>query len=283
MEDAVSEATHIKSPREIEAMRAVCRLAAETLRMAGKMVRPGISTEDINEAVHAYTIARGAVPAPLHYGGDAGRGIPPFPKSVCTSINEVICHGVPSKDDVLKEGDIVNIDVTSILDGFHGDTSRTFLVGEVSSELRALVEAAWICLHRGIGAVRSTGRVRDVGTAIQQYAEPRGYGVVREYVGHGIGRGFHEWPQVPHYPARGPNPRFRPGMTFTVEPMINLGTHETVLDPDDHWTVRTADGRPSAQFEHTVLVTSNGVEILTDWGKLPPDPDAPPDPVAITG
>lgn len=258
----------IKSPGEVDGMRAACRLAARTLRMAGELVKPGITTEEINEAVHTYTLEAGAIPAPLNYGADPGRGVPPFPKSVCTSINEVVCHGIPSKKDVLKEGDIVNIDVTTILDGFHGDTSRTFLVGQVSPEAKQLVETTWECLHRGIRTIRPGGRIRDIGSAIQDYAEQFGYGVVREYVGHGIGRFFHEEPQIPHFRSSGKNPRIQAGMTFTVEPMINLGTHETILDPIDRWTVRTADKRLSAQFEHTILVTDESYEILTDWKYL---------------
>ncbi len=251
---------HIKSPAEIDAMRAACRLAAKTLKLVSELVKPGVATDEINRFVHEYTLEQGAVPAPLNYKG--------FPKSVCTSVNDVVCHGIPSKRDILQEGDIINIDVTSILDGFHGDTSRTFLVGEVSDEARRLVETTWECLQRGVAVVRAGARVRDIGAAIQDYAEPRGYGVVREYVGHGIGRVFHEPPQVPHYRAGGANPRLRAGMTFTIEPMINLGTHETELDVEDGWTVRTRDRKLSAQFEHTVLVTEDGVEILTDWDKL---------------
>ncbi|MEE2902629.1 MAG: type I methionyl aminopeptidase [Myxococcota bacterium] len=247
----------IKSHAEIDAMRVACRLAAKTLKLAGELVKPGICTDDINRFVHEYTLDNGATPAPLNYHG--------FPKSVCTSINEVVCHGIPSSKEFLKEGDIVNIDVTTIVDGFHGDTSRTFFVGAVSPELKKLVEVTWECLHRGIAQVKPGARIREIGGAIQDYAEPFGYGVVREYVGHGIGRGFHEDPQIPHYRAKGKNPRLRKGMTFTIEPMINLGTHETVLDSDDGWTVRTLDNRHSAQFEHTVLCCDEGVEILTDW------------------
>ncbi len=249
-------------------MRAACRLAAETLKKASELIAPGITTEHINEFVHQYTIERGAIPAPLHYGADPSRQIPPFPKSVCTSVNDVICHGIPSRDHVLREGDIINVDVTSILDGFHGDTSRTFLVGEVTPDVKKLVEVTETCMLRGIAAVRPRGRVRDIGSAIQDYAESFGYGVVREYVGHGIGRSFHEAPQIPHCRTRGANPRFVPGMIFTVEPMINLGRPETVLDPDDGWTVRTADGSLSAQFEHTILVTEDATEVLTDWALL---------------
>jgi methionyl aminopeptidase len=247
----------IKSPSEISVMREACKLAAKTLKLAGELVKPGISTDDINTFVHEYTIQHGAIPAPLNYHG--------FPKSVCTSVNEVICHGIPSAKEIIKEGDIINIDVTTILDGFHGDTSRTFFVGEVSREAKQLVEVTWECLQRGIAAVRPGGRVRDIGAAIQDYAESFGYGVVREYVGHGVGRIFHEPPQIPHYRSKGENPRLRPGMVFTIEPMINLGTHETVLDPFDNWTVRTADRKLSAQFEHTVLVTEDHRDVLTDW------------------
>lgn len=258
----------IKTPAEIEAMREACRLAAKTLKMASALVKPGISTEEINEAVHTYTIEAGAVPAPLYYGADPDRGIPPFPKSVCTSVNNVICHGIPTSKEILKDGDIVNIDVTCILDGFHGDTSRTFLVGKVSPEAKKLVEVTQECMFLGIRTVRPGSRVRDIGTAIETHAKRHGYGVVEEYVGHGIGRSFHEPPQIPHCRTRGPNPRFRPGMTFTIEPMINLGRKETVLDPVDRWTVRTADGSLSAQFEHTILVTETGHDILTDWAKI---------------
>lgn len=261
----MSDHISIKSAAEIDAMRAAGRLAAKTLKMASALAKPGVTTEEINEAVHTFTLEAGAVPAPLGYGADPSRGIPPFPKSVCTSLNDVICHGIPTRKEVLKDGDIVNIDVTSILDGFHGDTSRTFLVGECSPEAKKLVEVAWQCLHAGIEAIRPRGRVRDIGAAITKIAESHGYGVVREYVGHGIGRGFHEAPQVPHYPTKGRNPRLLPGMIFTVEPMINAGSHETYLDPVDRWTVRTADGKLSAQFEHTCLVTETGVEVLTDW------------------
>ena len=237
-------------------MRAACRLAAETLELVGQLVKPGVTTEELNRFVHDHTIEAGAVPAPLNYHG--------FPKSVCTSANEVVCHGIPSRTHVLDDGDIVNVDVTSILDGFHGDTSATFTVGEVSDEARRLIAATQECLRRGIAVVKPGTRIREIGGAIQDYAESCGYGVVRDYVGHGLGREFHEPPQVPHYRAKGPNPRLRPGMTFTIEPMINLGTCETVLDSSDGWTVRTADCKLSAQFEHTILVTDSGHEVLTD-------------------
>lgn len=265
---AVTGHITIKTPAEVDAMRAACKLAARTLKMASELVKPGVSTEEINEAVHTYTLEAGAIPAPLNYGADPGRGIPPFPKSVCTSVNDVICHGIPSRNEILAEGDIINVDVTCILDGFHGDTSRTFFVGEVRPEVTKLVDVTHECMMMGIRTVKPGSRVRDIGTAIETYAKKHGYGVVEEYVGHGIGRNFHEPPQVPHYRSRGPNPRFRAGMTFTVEPMINLGGKETVLDPVDRWTVRTVDGSLSAQFEHTVLVTDTGVDVLTDWSKI---------------
>ncbi|MFO0726036.1 MAG: type I methionyl aminopeptidase [Myxococcota bacterium] len=251
----MSEHAVIKSPSEIEAMRVACKLAAKCLIEAGKLVKPGISTEDINEFVHEFTIKAGATPAPLNYRG--------FPKSVCTSINDVVCHGIPSTKDILKEGDIINIDVTPIVDGFHGDTSATFFVGTPSPTTKKLVEVTEECLRRGIAVVKNGVRIRDIGGAIQDYAESFGFGVVRDYVGHGVGRTFHEPPQIPHYRSKGANPRVRTGMIFTIEPMINLGTYETYLEPDG-WTVRTADNRLSAQFEHTILVTDEGHEILTD-------------------
>lgn len=247
----------IKGPAEQDAMRAACRLAARTLKLCGEMIKPGITTESINEFVHQFTIDNNAVPAPLNYHG--------FPKSVCTSVNEVVCHGIPSRKRVLEDGDIINVDVTPILDGFHGDTSRTYCVGDVSAETRKLVDTTWECLERAIAVVRPGVRIREIGGAIQDHAESFGYGVVREYVGHGIGRVFHEAPQVAHYRAKGPNPRLRAGMTFTIEPMINLGGYETILDSSDGWTVRTADGSLSAQFEHTILITDDGCEVLTDY------------------
>jgi methionyl aminopeptidase len=253
----VSEHVVIKTASEQAAMREACTLAAKTLKLAGELVKPGISTAEINDFVHEYTLEHGGVPAPLNYRG--------FPKSVCTSINEVVCHGIPSRKDVLRDGDIINIDVTTILEGFHGDTSMTFAVGQVSDETRRLVECARECLRLGILQVRPGGRIRDIGAAIQDHAEPLGYGVVRDYVGHGVGRVFHEAPQIPHCRTKGPNPRLMAGMIFTIEPMINLGTPDTVLDPTDGWTVRTADGKLSAQFEHTVLVTEDGHDVLTDW------------------
>ena len=247
-------AIDIKSPKEIETMRAVCRLAAETLLAVGDKIRPGMTTLEIDELVHEHTVAQGARPAPLHYKG--------FPKSVCTSVNEVVCHGIPDKY-VLREGDIVNVDVTHVYQGFHGDTSATFYVGTPSPAARHVVEIARRALDIGVEQVREGGRLGDIGAAIQEYVESHGCSVVRDFVGHGIGRKFHDAPQVRHYGTRGSGERLRAGMTFTIEPMVNLGGWEVNVDPNDKWTVRTADGSLSAQFEHTVLVKRDGVEVLT--------------------
>ncbi len=242
-----------KTPEEIELMRRAGRAAAEVLAEVGAAVRPGVTTDELDAVGHAACLARGGYPSPLGYNG--------FPKSLCTSVNEVICHGIPDST-VLKDGDIVNVDVTIYLDGFHGDTNATFLVGEVDEQSRRLVEVTRESLQRGIAAVRPGGTVRDIGTAIQAYAEGEGFGVVRSFVGHGIGRTFHAEPQVYHYD----NPQARmpllPGMTFTIEPMITVGDHRHDLW-DDGWTAVTKDRSRTAQFEHTLLVTDDGAEVLT--------------------
>jgi methionyl aminopeptidase len=243
----------IKSPKEIEAMRRACRIAAETLLATAELIRPGISTDAINQFVHEDTLRRGARPAPLNYHG--------FPKSVCTSINEVVCHGIPSAQR-LKDGDIINVDVTSIYEGFHGDTSATFYVGEPSKEARHVTETARRSLELGISVVRDGARLGDIGAAIQEYAEGQGCSVVRAFVGHGIGRRFHEPPQVSHIGTKGSLLRLRSGMCFTIEPMINVGGYEVDI-LDDGWTVVTRDGSLSAQFEHTLVVTKEGCEVLT--------------------
>lgn len=244
----------IKSAREIELMRATSRLAAQTLNYIETKLEVGMSTEDVNKLCHDYIIAHDAIPAPLNYHG--------FPKSVCTSLNEVICHGIPTEKDIVKDGDILNIDVTTILNGFHGDTNRTFLMGNVSDEVKKLVSITHDCMMAGIETVRPGSRLGDIGAVIEEMAHDHGYTVVREYCGHGIGREFHEEPQVLHYGKRGTGVELKPGMTFTIEPMINLGKrHCRVLS--DGWTVVTRDKKWSAQFEHTVLVTEEGVEILT--------------------
>jgi methionyl aminopeptidase len=247
-------AIEIKSPKEIEAMRVVAQLAAETLLLVGDKIRAGMTTDQINTIVHEDTLRQGATPAPLNYRG--------FPKSVCTSVNDVVCHGIPG-GQVLKDGDIVNVDVTHFYKGWYGDTSATFYVGTPSADARKVTEVARRALELGIAEVREGARLGDIGAAIQEYVESQGCSVVRDYVGHGIGRRFHEDPQVKHFGKRGAGERLKAGMTFTIEPMVNLGRHEVVLDEKDKWTVWTADGSLSAQFEHTILVTKTGCEILT--------------------
>ncbi|RYZ08898.1 MAG: type I methionyl aminopeptidase [Myxococcales bacterium] len=244
----------IKGEREISMMREVCRLAAGTLERVGPMLRAGITTQEINDFVHADTLKLGARPAPLNYRG--------FPKSVCTSINEVVCHGIPSPKRVLKDGDIINVDVTHIYKGYFGDTSATFYIGEPSPEAKKVVEVARRSLELGIAQVKPGARLGDIGAAIQEFAEGQGCSVVRDFVGHGIGRTFHSDPQVKHYGQWGQGLRLRPGMTFTIEPMVNIGGWEVEVLEDD-WTAVTKDGSLSAQFEHTVLVTADGVEVLT--------------------
>jgi methionyl aminopeptidase len=246
----------IMTPSMLSRMREACQLAADTLVMVGKHIAPGITTEDINTLVHDYTIKHGAWPSPLNYHG--------FPKSVCTSVNEVVCHGIPGKQ-VLKDGDIINVDVTSYYpakNGFHGDTSATFYVGTPSDAAKLVTEVSRACLELGIAEVREGARIGDIGAAIQAYAEAQGCSVVRDYVGHGIGREFHTAPQIPHYGKRGEGKRLKAGTVFTIEPMINFGTFECER-LDDEWTVITADGSLSAQFEHTVVVTKTGCEVLT--------------------
>lgn len=243
----------IKSTREIEAIRVSSQMAAETLVLVGTRLRAGMTTEEINKIVHEDTIRRGATPSPLNYHG--------FPKSVCTSINHVVCHGIPGAE-VVRDGDIINVDVTTFHGGMHGDTSATFYVGEVSDEARKVTEAARKALDIGIAQVRENARLGDIGAAIQEYVEGLGLSVVRDYTGHGIGRRFHEPPSVHHYGRRGSGIRLKAGMVFTIEPMVNVGTYEVDLLADK-WTVITRDRKLSAQFEHTVVVTRTGCEILT--------------------
>ncbi|MCP4911527.1 MAG: type I methionyl aminopeptidase [Oligoflexia bacterium] len=244
----------IKSSREIELMRKTCELARETLGYIEQFVKPGVSTLELNDLCHEYITERGAYPSPLNYHG--------FPKSVCTSLNEVICHGIPNKKDVLKDGDILNIDVTTYLNKFHGDTNKTFLVGNVSDKVKDLVDITYKCMREGINQVRPGGHIGDIGAVIQEIAHDHGYSVVEEYCGHGIGREFHEEPQVVHVGKKGTGAEMKPGMTFTIEPMINLGKRHCKL-LNDGWTVVTKDKKFSAQFEHTILVTEAGHEILT--------------------
>lgn len=245
---------NIKSPEEIEKMRIAGRLASDVLKMIEPYVQPGITTDELNTICHNYIVHhQKAVPAPLHYNG--------FPKSICTSLNHVVCHGIPGKD-VLKDGDILNIDVTIIKNGYHGDTSKMFFVGPPSEEANHIVTIAYECLFIGIESVKPHVRLGDIGYAIQQHAEKNHCSVVREYCGHGIGKKMHEEPQVLHYGKPGTGEILYPGMTFTIEPMINLGKPHTRLLADN-WTVITKDYSLSAQWEHTLLVTEDGVEILT--------------------
>ena len=241
--------------RDIDRLRAAGRAARATLIAVAQRLRPGMSTADIDSLVRADTAARGAAPSQLGYQG--------FPAAVCTSRNEVVCHGIPDREELLREGDILNVDVTSHIGGFHGDTSHTFAIGPISEAATRLLCVAHQCRDLGIAQIRDGARLGDIGAAIQEYAESRGCSVVRDYCGHGIGRVMHAPPQVAHFGKRGTGRRLRSGMVITVEPMINAGSAETVLDARDGWTVRTADGDLSAQFEHTVLVTEHGPAVLT--------------------
>jgi methionyl aminopeptidase len=249
-----------KTPEEIEKMRVAGRMAAEVLDMIEPHVVPGITTGELDRLCHDYIVnVQQAVPAPLNYKG--------FPKSICTSVNHQVCHGIPG-DKRLKKGDIINIDVTVIKDGYHGDTSRMYFVGEPSIQARRLVQVTRECRDLGIAQVKPGARLGDIGHAIQTHAEKHGFSVVREYCGHGIGRVFHEDPQVLHFGRRGEGEEIIPGMTFTVEPMINAGRPEVKLLPDG-WTVVTRDHSLSAQWEHTILVTETGYEILTQSKATP--------------
>jgi len=249
-----------RTPDEIQGMRAAGRAAASVLEMIAPHVKAGVTTEELDRLCHEYIVNDlRCVPAPLGYGAAPGR--PAFPKSICTSINHVVCHGIPGPK-ALKRGDIVNVDITVIKDGWHGDTSQTFYVGEPGILARRLVETTREAMLEGIRKVRPGATLGDIGSAIQKYAEPRGFSVVREYCGHGIGKVFHEEPQVLHYGRAGTGTVLEAGMCFTIEPMLNAGRPETKLLPDA-WTAVTKDHSLSAQWEHTVLVTADGVEVLT--------------------
>jgi methionyl aminopeptidase len=253
------ETITLLSSREIEKMRRAGRLAAQLLHHLETLVKPGVSTLDLNDEAERWTREHGAKSAPLGY---VGAGKVPFPKSICTSVNEVICHGIPNAKQILKEGDVMNIDVTLIVDGYHGDTSKMFMVGEVSPTAKRLVEVTEKCRQLGIETVKPGSRIGDIGAAIQSYAESQGFSVVQDFVGHGISNIFHTAPQIPHYGKPGTGRRLRAGMVFTIEPMINEGTHEVELLADE-WTAITKDRKLSAQCEHTIAVTETGVEILT--------------------
>lgn len=244
----------IKTPEEIEKMRVAGKLAAEVLEMIGPYVKVGVTTDELNQICHDYIVNKqDAVPAPLNYHG--------FPKSICTSVNHVVCHGIPA-DKKLKDGDIINIDVTVIKDGYHGDTSKMFVVGKSSILSERLIRVTQECLYLGIKMVKPGVRLGDIGAAIQKHAEGNDYSVVREYCGHGIGAEFHEEPQILHYGRPGTGDELKEGMCFTIEPMVNAGKRQTKLMKDG-WTVLTKDRSLSAQWEHTLLVTKNGCEILT--------------------
>lgn len=258
----------IKSPAEIEMMRTAGRLAAEVLDYITPFVQPGITTGELDRLCHDYMVnVQGAIPAPLNYAPPGHR---PYPKSICASVNQQVCHGVPG-DKKLKSGDVVNLDITVIKDGWHGDTSRMFAVGTPSILASRLINVTYECMWKGILAVRPGARLGDIGHAIQRHAESHGFSVVREFCGHGIGQKFHEEPQVVHYGKPGAGVELKPGMTFTIEPMINAGRRD-IRVLGDGWTVVTKDHSLSAQWEHTVLVTETGYEVLTLSAGSPPPP-----------
>jgi methionyl aminopeptidase len=247
----------IKNSAEIDGIRRSSRLAAETLKYLSGFVKPGISTEELNTLAHEYIISHHAIPSSLNYGG--------FPKSICTSVNDVVCHGIPSKKEILKNGDIINLDITTTLNGFYGDTSATFTVGQISPVAKKLIEVAKTSLNMSIKSLKP-GRVLNdcVGKIIETFVKKNGFSVVRELGGHGVGIKFHEDPFVYHFDYPREKVILKPGMIFTIEPMVNASTdHRVTLDQNDSWTIRTFDHSLSAQFEHTILITQNGSEILT--------------------
>lgn len=258
----------IKSPQDIEKMRVAGRLAGEVLDYIGQFVKAGITTDELDKLCHDYMVdIQGCIPAPLNY---APGGHKPYPKSICTSINHQVCHGIPS-DKRLKNGDIVNLDITTIKEGYHGDSSRMYYVGEPSIQAKRLCEATYEAMWRGIRTVRHGAQLGDIGHAIQSFAEGLGYSVVREFCGHGIGKRFHEEPQVLHYGKAGTGIRLEAGMIFTIEPMINAGK-AGIKQLGDGWTIVTKDHSLSAQWEHTILVTESGFEVLTLSAGSPPIP-----------
>lgn len=246
----------IKNPEQIDGIRKSSKLAGQALEFIAPFVQEGVSTEFLNQKIDAFIRENGAIPATLGYGG--------YPKSSCISLNEVICHGIPSTDTILKNGDILNIDVTTILNGYYGDTSRMYTVGEVSKAAQDLIDVTKHCLDLGIEQVRPGNQFGNIGFVISRYAKSKGFSVVYEFCGHGVGVDFHEEPQVDHTSRRNTGPIMKPGMTFTIEPMINQGRASAVIDKFDKWTARTIDGKLSAQFEHTILITETGYEVLTD-------------------
>lgn len=245
----------IKTPEQIGGIRRSGKVNTGVLDLVEKEIHAGMSTAEIDRLVYDYTVAHGAIPAPLNYEG--------FPKSVCTSINEVVCHGIPSEDEILEEGDIINVDVSTILDGYYSDASRMFIIGKTSPEKEKLVRVAKECLEIGMQVAKPYCFVGDIGHAIEKHAKKNGFSVVRDLCGHGVGLEFHEEPDVLHFGRKGTGMLLVPGMVFTIEPMINMGTWKVFIDSDDDWTVVTDDELPSAQWEHTFLMTEKGLQILT--------------------
>lgn len=245
----------IRTNEQIKGIRASAQINTALLDYLTEYVKEGVSTAELDRLAYQFTVEHGAIPAPLNYEG--------FPKSVCISINDVVCHGIPSEEVILRNGDIVNIDVSTILNGYYSDASRMFMIGEVSEEKRRLVQVTKECMEIGIATAQPWARLGDVGAAIQEHAEKNGYTVVRELCGHGVGIHFHEQPTVEHYGRPGTGMLIVPGMTFTIEPMINMGRRNIFIDQQDGWTVYTSDGAPSAQWENMLLITENGNEILT--------------------
>ena len=245
----------IKTPEQIEGIRRSGEVNTGVLDLVAREIRAGMSTLEIDEMVYDYTVSHGAIPAPLNYEG--------FPKSVCTSVNEVVCHGIPNEFEILEEGDIVNVDVSTILDGYYSDASRMFVIGQTTPEKQRLVDVAKECLEIGRNAARPYGFVGDIGNAIEKHAKKNGFSVVRDLCGHGVGLEFHEEPDVEHFGRKGTGMLLVPGMVFTIEPMINMGDWRVFVDEEDGWTVVTEDELPSAQWEHTFVMTDDGLEILT--------------------
>lgn len=246
----------IKTEEQIEGIRKSGVVNSGILDLVGKEIKAGMSTAEIDKLVYDYTISHGAIPAPLNFEG--------FPKSVCTSINEVVCHGIPSEKEKLRDGDIINVDVSTILDGYYSDASRMYMIGKVSPEKEKLVRVAKECLEIGMEAAKPFGYVGDIGHAIQKHAEKNGFSVVRDLCGHGVGLEFHEEPEVTHFGRKGTGMLLVPGMVFTIEPMINMGTYHVYIAEEDGWTVITDDELPSAQWEHTFVMREDGLEILSD-------------------
>ena len=245
----------IMTPEQIEGIRRSGVVNTGVLDLVAQEIHAGMTTLEIDEMVYDYTVSHGAIPAPLNYEG--------FPKSVCTSINEVVCHGIPNEFDVLEEGDIINVDVSTILDGYYSDASRMFVIGQTTPEKQKLVDVARECLEIGMKAARPFGFVGDIGNAIEKHARKNGFSIVRDLCGHGVGLEFHEEPDVEHFGRKGTGMLLVPGMVFTIEPMVNMGDWRVFVDEEDGWTVVTEDELPSAQWEHTFLMTENGLEILT--------------------